>query len=148
MEAKTLMTCLILPTTWKFPGKIFKIYSLNIWGMSYTDKGCLVSISETDAEKFWIKSSGLSQFSSNSNCFLSPTDTQASSSQTYHDPSKKSETTHLVGTRNDSSAIDISYHCQHVGWWLKISQVKCKWTYTSCSYAGDNVREKRILMFY
>lgn len=75
-----------------FAGKILKIYSLNIWGISCTDRGCPVSISETAAEKFWIKSSGLSQFSSNSDLFLFPTDIHASSSQTYHDPSRKSET--------------------------------------------------------
>lgn len=40
--------------------------------MSHTDKGCPVNISNTGAEKFWIKSSELSQFSSNSNFFSLP----------------------------------------------------------------------------
>ena len=88
-----------LPECRELAGKIFKTYSLNIWGVSYTDRGCPVSISETAAEKFWIKSSGLSQFSSNPNFFLSPTDIHTSSSQTYHDPSKKSETTHVLWLR-------------------------------------------------
>lgn len=71
-----------LPECREFAGKTFKMYSLNSWGISYTDSGCPDSISEPAAKKFWIKSSGMSWFSSNPNFF-------SSLPQIYtHDPPK------------------------------------------------------------